>query len=479
MSTIKRIAKNTTVLFVATIVASILGILLSVYIARKVGDINFGKYSFALAFTAFFAIFLDLGYSTLFIRNVARNKSLANNYLNNLFGIRALLSILVFIFVIIIINIMGYPADTKNFVYLFFIYTILLFLSDLFKIVFRVFERMEYEAFIQIITTMIRVALGLLILFLGYGLLELALVFVFSEIVDLLFSFLICEKRFIKSKTEFDFGFLKKTLRIALPLAMLSFFSLIFVRIDTIMLSIMKGDATVGWYNAAYNLTLGFKPIPFVFMTALFPLMAYYHMSSKKSLKMVYEKSFKYMLILGLPLAFGTAILSDKIIILFYGQQFSNSIIALQILAWDVLLIFLYSPLGAILVSIDRQNEMAVILLITAFINIVLNLFLIPHFSYVGSAVATIITEVILLGMYAYFLSKYLHKIAFHKIIIKPIISVSIMCIFVYFCRSINLFLLVILAAVVYFLILYLIKGFSKEDIDLFKNIFKKQKEET
>ncbi|MCK4732280.1 MAG: flippase, partial [Methanophagales archaeon] len=376
MNTIQRIAKNTAALFAAQFVVALLSLVLTIFIARSLGDVIFGKYSFALAFTAIFAVFSDLGYNTLLIRDVARDKSQASKYLNNILCMRALLSLVIFALIVITINLMGYPADTKNVVYLFGIYTLIGSFSAVFKVTFRAFEKMEYEAGITILANLIRVSLGLLVLFLGYGLIELALVFLFSGIFEVLFSFLVCERRFVKPKLEFDFDFWKSTIKVALPLSMLSIFGLIYVRIDTIMLSMMEGDAFVGWYNAAYNLVLGFKPIPRLFLYSLFPLMARHFVSSKDSLKIIYEKSFKYLFILGLPLALGITVLADRFIILFYGEQFYPSIIALQILAWDVLLIFLLSPLGTLLVSINRQNEMAILLGITALVNVILNLIL-------------------------------------------------------------------------------------------------------
>jgi len=479
MSTIKKIAKNTSSLFIAQIITSILALILSIYVVRKLGDINYGKYSFALAFATFFSIFLDFGYNTLFIRNVSRDKSLINTYLNNIFFIRALLSIIIFIFLVITINILNYPLETKIIVYIFGIYFAIKTLSDVNKGIFRVFEKMEYEAIVRIISEITLLILGMSVLYLGYGLIAFVSVYLFTGIQELILGCLISEKKFIKSKTELDLSFFKKTAKIALPLVMLSFFSFVFVKIDTIMLSFMKGDAVVGWYSAAYALTYSFKPFPQMLITALFPLISYYYIYSKDSLKTTYEKSFKYMLLLGLPIALGITLLSDKIIILFYGEQFINSIIALQILSWDVLLIFLYNPFGAILVSMDRQNVMALIFCFTAVLNIALNLVLIPPFSYVGSAIATIVSEGILLIIYIYLLSKYLGKISFSKICIRPIIAVSLMGLFIYFCRliSINLFLIIALSTVLYFIILFLIKGITKEDIMLIKKILKTKKE--
>ena len=473
MNTVQRIAKNTAALFAAQFIVSILGLVLSIFIARSLGAVIFGKYSFALAFTAIFAVFSDLGYNTLLIREVARDKSQASKYLNNVISMRALLSLIIFALISITINAMDYPAGTKNVVYLFGIYTLVVSFSNVFKMTFHAFEKMEYAAGITIFTNIIRVALGLLVLFLGYGLIELALVFLLSGAFDLLLSFLVCERRFVKPKLELDFEFWRSTIKIALPIGMLSIFGLIYIRIDTVMLSMMKGDAVVGWYNAAYGLVLAFTPIPSLFLNALFPLMSRYYVSSNDSLKLTYEKSFKYLFILGLPLALGITLLADRFILLFYGQQFYPSIIALQILAWEILLIFSYGPLGALLVTTDRQNEMVILLGITALVNVILNLILIPPLSYVGAAIATIITETILLGLYVYYLSKYFYTLPLHKIVIKPIVASLVMGIFIYFCGSINLLPLVILAITLYFVILYLIRGLSKEDIVLLLDVFK------
>jgi len=146
MNTVQRIAKNTAALFAAQFVVSILGLVLTIFIARSLGDVIFGKYSFALAFTALFAVFSDLGYNTLLIREVARDKTQAGKYLNNVLCMRALLSLAIFALIVITINIMNYPEDTKNVVYLFGIYTLVTSFSAVFKVTFRAFGKIEHEA---------------------------------------------------------------------------------------------------------------------------------------------------------------------------------------------------------------------------------------------------------------------------------------------------------------------------------------------
>ena len=98
MNTVQRIAKNTGVLLVSQIASFIIGFFFIMYTARYLGAAGFGinpfaskslygkmlRISFALAFTGIFGVFSDLGLSTLTIREVARDKSLAGQILSSI-----------------------------------------------------------------------------------------------------------------------------------------------------------------------------------------------------------------------------------------------------------------------------------------------------------------------------------------------------------------------------------------------------------
>ena len=155
MNTIQRIAKNTGVLAISNIITSILGFFLLIYIARYLGEVGFGKYSFALAFTGLFAIIASFGMNNYIIRELARNKEQTNEYLTNILIIKLLLSFLTFGFIVLTINIMDYPQDTTYAVYLFGIYMILSSFAQTFRAVFQAFERMEYDAVVMVIEKII------------------------------------------------------------------------------------------------------------------------------------------------------------------------------------------------------------------------------------------------------------------------------------------------------------------------------------
>jgi len=473
MSTVKTVAKNTFVLMAAQTINRVMSFILIMYVARFLGDIGLGKYSFALAFSELFVILSDLGLSTLSTREVARNKHIAGKYLGNGATIKFILSILAYGLIFITIGLMDYPHDTTIVVYIIGLSVILNSLAQFLQSIFRAFEKMEYEAISIFIQKIVITGGGISILILGYGLIELVLVVLFGSIINLLFSLFVMVTKFAKPEFQTDWGFWKSAIKKALPFGLAIICSTIYFQIDTVMLSIMKGDAVVGWYNAAYKLIFALMFIPTALVNSIFPVLSRFYVSSKDSLRRAYDKSFKYLFIIGFPLAMGTTILAGRIILLIYGKGFVHSVIALQILIWAALLMFLTYLLGNTLGAIDKQPLVLKVATVNAGVNILLNLLLIPRFSYIGASIATVATEAIGFALLFYFTSKYIYKLPLHNYVIRPIMASLAMSTLLFYPKGTSLLLLIPAAILLYFGVLYLLKAFSKEDVDLIKRVLK------
>jgi O-antigen/teichoic acid export membrane protein len=463
-------------LFISNIAVSILTVILSIFIARLLGDVTFGEYAFVTAFIALFSIFLDLGYETLLIIDVSKDNLQASKYLSNIVYFRLLLSVIIFIVIFIVINVYNFPETSKFLIYIFGIAHMVSALSNIFRVTYRAFQRMDYEAAVSILTVLIRCSVGLLILFLGYGLLELAFVFLFSAIFELILSFVICEKKFAKLKLEFDPSFFKKTLKFALPLGALAIFGMIKLKTGTVLLGLMEGDAVVGWYTAALNLIIAFNPIPLVFMNTLLPYMSYSSTKSRESLIILFYKSFKFLFLIGLPASAGIYLLADKFILLFYGIHFVNSIPALRILSFDVFIHFMALCVFYVLISVNKQKNVAMIAGTGALIYVLLNFVLIPKYSLLGTAWARVISISFNFIMYTYIAYKNNLRIPMYKLVIRPIISCIGMIIFIYYFRDINLYLLIGISIIIYFGIFFILKGFTDDEIEVFKKFVKRAK---
>jgi O-antigen/teichoic acid export membrane protein len=475
MTTAKRIAKNSTFIFIGDAIGHILQLILVVYLVRYLGDVTFGKYAFAFAFTSLFMILSDMGLSTLSIREIARDTSKAGEYLTNISITKFILSLITIVLIVVTINLMHYPHDTILAVYIVGGGTVFTSLTSFFRSIFRAFERMEYEAITRIVERLLIFGSVLPVLFLGYGLIEVVLAMLIAHALIFIFTLAIIIKKFTRPVLLFDFSLCKSLIKEALPFGLAGVFAIIYFQTDTIMLSVMKGDAVVGWYNAAYRLVMGTLFIPGAFVGALYPVLSRYFTSSKDSLMFVYEKSFKFLLMLAIPLGIGTTLLADRIIIFLYGEDFVHSIIALQLLIWVASMLFIYSIVGYTLASINKQLLDTRITGISALLNVGLNLLLIPTYSYIGAGIASIVSQVFVFTCEFSYLQRSGYRIEASKIVLKPLCAGAVMGLLIYSLKvmSINLFVIVLGAIVIYVACLYVLKAFDEKETEMMRNLFK------
>ncbi len=308
---------------------------------------------------------------------------------------------------------------------------------------------------------------------------EFASLYFFASVIVLVYSFGIFKWKFSSSplwsrqKIEIDFGFWKRTIISAFPFSLTVIIGSIFLRIDIIILSAMKGDSAAGSYNAACTLIIVLASIASAFIYAVFPAMSRFFVSSKDSLIIVLERSSKYLFIIGLPVTVGTIIFADRIVLAIYGADFEPTVIALRILSLYLPLRFISYATGWTLASINKEPLRTLSAGIAAGVNIVLDLLLIPSLGLIGAGIATVVAQILLFALYFYFVAKQFHRLPLLKMVVKPCVGCLVMGILVFFLRETSLLLLVPLAAIIYFGILYLLKTFDSVDRRIFKDVLR------
>lgn len=180
MSVVRRIAKNTTVLFIAQVLSTLLGFFYTMYTARYLGAAGFGILTFALAFTQLFGVLSNIGVGPLTVREVARDRSLAPKYLANVSLMKIILAVVSFGLIALAINLMGYPQQTINVVYLVGLSVILMALAQIPYSIFQAFEKMEWVSLGQVMNSAL-LLIGLAVaLKYGFSVVGFAYLYVFA-----------------------------------------------------------------------------------------------------------------------------------------------------------------------------------------------------------------------------------------------------------------------------------------------------------
>lgn len=473
MNTVQRIAKNTVVLLLSDIVSKVLGFFYVMYTARYLGAEGFGILSFAIAFTGIFGVFSDFGLSTLTVREVARDKSLAGKYLGNIVVMKIFLVIIISGLITLTINLLGYPEQTIKVVYLVALSIIFNTFSRMFYSIFQAYEKMEYQSLGQILSSALMLSGALLVINQGFSVVGFASIYFLVSAIVLGYSFVISIWKFTKPKIEFDWSFWKQSIKEAWPMGGMAVCIMIYFRIDTVILSLMIGDTAIGLYSAAYRLSEISTIIPAMFMSSVFPVMSRYHEDSRSSFVGIYEKSVKYLLYLALPMALIVTLLARPIVNLIYGSEFSGSVFALQILIWAAAIMYVTMVQGTTIVTANKQMFSFKVTIVAAILNIILNLIVIPKYSYIGASAATVATEAFGLFVGIFFLNRWGYKLNMTSIYLPPLLGLltAVAVAIILINMDINILIISIVVIVIYGVIVYKM-GIKGDDKKLIRNTF-------
>ncbi len=476
MSKVKGIAKNMGFLFISQIITYLIGFFITMYTARYLGAEGFGIISLALSITGIFGVVVDMGLGTLMIRELARDKSFRDKYLSNVALMRVFLSFLMLGLLMLTVNLIGYSPLVKNVIYIISMYVVINAFVGVFTSVFQSYERMNYLSLVTIVNSFLMFFGVAIAIYCKLDILDFALVYLISNALTLLFAMILYFWKFSYPSIEIDFNFWKPTLKEAFPYGLAGIFVTVYYSVDSVMLSVMVGNEVVGWYNAAYKFLFVFLSLYSVFTVTLFPVMSRFYQDSKESLKYTYERSFKYLLIISVFIAFSVTLFANKIILLIYGSDYSPSIIALQVLIWTIILMFINGLSGILLGSINRQLVVTKITGLSVILNVTLNLVLIPKFSYLGASIATVFTELVSVPILIYILCKTenVDLKELQRTILPLIFSSVIMVIIFLILNSLNTIILFIILFTAYVVSLILTRAFDKEDLRVLKSLINK-----
>jgi O-antigen/teichoic acid export membrane protein len=473
--TMRRVAKNSLLPMMANLVGRLIDLGFAIIVVRTLGPEGQGRYTLAIVFIGYFDILTNFGLNVLLTREVARDRSKANYYLSNTVALRLLLWLISLPFIAAYIYVMKLPWDTAAAIALFALGLVPSNLAAALSSVFYAYEKMEYPAAVTIITTVSRVALGTTVLLAGWGIAGLAGSSVVVNTGTALLLFYPLYTRFFRPRPEIDGKAGRAMLVESYPLMINHFLATIFFRIDTLLMKPMLGaqaDAAIGYYGTAYKFIDGLNIIPSYLTMAIFPLMSRYAQEASDALRRAYVLSLRLLLLLALPLSTGIFLLADRIILLFFGEKMlPGSGQALALLIWFLPFSFINSVTQYALIAVNQQRFLTRAFIIGATFNVVANLLLIPRYSFVGAAVTTVLSELVLFLPFYYSVRRHITPLPFLELFWRPIVASAVMGSVIWLARGQPLLLIVLIAMVAYAVALLAFGAVTKEDRDLARRV--------
>ena len=312
----------------------------------------------------------------------------------------------------------------------------------------------------------------LITIFGDFGLIGIAISYILANIIALTYIYYSIKKHITKPKLELDLKFCKKITILSIPFAIIGLLYPIYYSIDMVMLTNIAGSYESGIYNASYKLITVLTLFYSVYIIVIFPVMSKFFKNDKKLLLISYEKSIKYLMLIMIPLAIATMFYSTDIIHLIYGRQYDDASSVLSILIWTVCLLFISGAGNTLLNASHKEITVTKIYLIAAIFNIILNLFMIPHFSYNGAAITTILSDVLIVIIQCYVIYKLGHRPnkKLYYDLIKIMVGSAVLGILLNL-LNLNIWTAIPVGIIIYLAVAYLLNLFDEDDKYVLKEI--------
>jgi O-antigen/teichoic acid export membrane protein len=388
----QRVAFNTTVQLLARLGAIALALVSFGLVTRYLGVEGFGEYALVLAFLALLVPISDLGLTAIGVRELAAHRDEEETLIGDLLGLRIAVALIASVLLVAVSPLFPYSNQVESGLRLAAVGLFALVLSGLPLIVFQSRERLELSALLDFVTAAATLLFVIVATQADLGFNALILATVLAGFVSVVVGFGF-GSRLVRMRPRFDRPRAKILLGAALPVGVFLMFSVAQLRIDTVMLSLLKPVEDVGVYGAAYRFLEQALFFPGLFMAAVYPILATLIANRDPGLQVAIDKSLTFLLATAIPLAAGAFVLAPDIIRLLAGEDFTESVEPMRILVFAAVFAFTTALFSSLLVLLARQRQLLVLVVAAFALNVVLNLILIPPFSYVGAASASVATQ--------------------------------------------------------------------------------------
>jgi len=287
---------------------------------------------------------------------------------------------------------------------------------------------MHFTAVTKLLKYSIIFGLGLYLTFTGSPVYQLMLAYIAGVTISIISTIAIILKYFTRLGWQISPAKWKAIIAEGWPIALSGAFIFIYNSLDTIIISVMKGEQAVGLYQMSYKIIGTIFLLSALINQAYFPPLIDSAAKHKPDLPDIFNKSIQSALFWSIPITFGGMLLAERIVLFIFGPDYLPGVPAFKILIVNCVIFFLSSAMTSLLYAIKKQKQTVKIFFYGALANTVLNLFMIPYFGIEGAALTTVLAEIVVLfGIYL--LARRIAPVKLISALWQPFLCATVMCI--------------------------------------------------
>jgi len=391
----KKYFLNTSWLFAEKIFRMIVGLVVGIWVARYLGPSKYGVLSYAQSFVGLFSAIATLGLDGIVVRELVKYPEKEKELLGTAFILKLFGAVLTLIVIYIAIHFTSNDVYTNRLIFI--IASAVIFQSfNVIDMYFQAKVMSKYAVFANSFSLLLSSFVKIMLIINDAPLIAFAWAVLFDSFVMVsgyIYWYFKVKKEFFLRKIKFNLELAKSLLKDSWPLILSGMVIAMYMRIDQVMIKEMLDNKAVGNYAAAVRLSEAWYFIPMVISSSLFPAI----INAKKQSEELYyarlQRLYDLMVWLAIAIALPMTFLSDWVVNLLYGSQYSEAGSVLKIHIWAGLFVALGLVRGRWIISENLQKYTPIYLVTGLIVNIVLNYYFIQIYGIKGAAYATLFAQ--------------------------------------------------------------------------------------
>ena len=391
----RRAVRNTGIRAVAEMIGKFSSLILFAAIARELGQGDLGILTFAFAYAAIVMTPVGFGTDPLLLREVARSREAIGRMLWDVVALKLAVGAVVLTLGLALLWPLGYDAEARAVTIVLAAGLAIDLLAKTGHAIFNAIERSELLAASVLAQRLFTAAVGVLVLVLGGGLLEVAVVFTCGSAIHLWVAW-----RGVARSVGLPPWHVRPSewwplSRRSAPFAVQDVLTVLLFKLDAVLLSLLAAEAAVGRYGAAYRLIEATMFVGFSLNSAFAAMYVYLGRDTEPTLGGIFARSLKMALLLLVPVAVVLGVLAEDVCTAVFGADFAEAADATRLLAPVVVLLTVIALCTTLVISRTSPRRILPVTASMVVLNAALNIALVPEFEERGAAAAMLITELV------------------------------------------------------------------------------------
>ena len=367
------------------------------YVCRVIEADGIGQINFFQSIISYISLFTCLGIPMYAIREIARDRSDVVQMNRTAMEILLLHSMLTLVgYAIVTILCLTVPQIQVN-IPLFLILSLTIFFTAIgCEWFYQGIEDFKYITIRGLIIKTVSVVLLFIFVKSKTDLLYYGCYTVFGVLGGNIFNFFRLRKYIHRENIIFSELHIKRHIKPVLKVFSFSVVTSIYLQLNTVLLGFLKNALAVGYFAAATKVMQMLLTMSACLGSVMMPRASHLIAENKEDeFNRLIQKSYDFTLAIALPMTIGLIFCAPSLITALCGVKFEHSILPSQIIAPIILMVAISNVFGIqVLFPKGKINIVTLSCGIGAVADLILNLCLIPFFSYIGTSIAYLGAEV-------------------------------------------------------------------------------------